>query len=286
MVRILKIALHILRLNPVLFLKRAFLEFRALFLFPGHQATKSLNGVLFTFDFAKDPNIRRMYTGLYEMGVIHTMKTFLQKGDTFIDVGANIGYISAVAAGFIGITGEIHSFEPVSSYFQKLRSLAETNARYTIVANQFALGEGEKEAEMYVANKNIGNNTMLSDLLEEGQIETKIIVSVRRLDTYIKDKRLKRVKMIKIDVEGFEFPVLKGLENFFREERQLPFIICEICPDVCVLLGYKLEDLFAYMERFSYFPFEVVNPRERLAINAIRKEHTINVLFKPIKEMI
>jgi len=72
---------------------------------------KKINGVWFRFDFDLDPRIKKMYLGEYETETVETMKKLLRQGDVFIDVGANIGFLSAVAAGLVG--GQIHSFEPV-----------------------------------------------------------------------------------------------------------------------------------------------------------------------------
>lgn len=242
---------------------------------------KSLDGVKFEFDFKEDLNIKRMHFGLYEPGVRYTMKKFLREGDTFIDVGANIGYISAIAAGLVGITGKVHSFEPVPKYFQKLQNLAEANRKFSIEINQVALGENKGAIKMYISKKDIGNNTMLADLLDKDRIEAEITVPVERLDNYIERKKLKNIKMLKIDVEGFEFPVLRGLESFFLESQTLPLIVCEICPSAGLMREYEMKELLDYMKSFSYLPFDIIAPNRRLSEDEIAREHTINVLFRP-----
>lgn len=67
--------------------------------------------------------------------------------------------------------------------------------------------------------------------------------------------------MIKIDVEGFEFPVLKGVSDFLRNAHHRPAILCEIGTEVCKLLGYQLKDLFDYMKEFGYMSFDLNNKR-------------------------
>ena len=63
-----------------------------------------------------------MYYGSYAVPIVETMKRTLRPGDTFLDVGANIGYLSAIAAGLVGVTGQVHCFEPVPDYFRESES--------------------------------------------------------------------------------------------------------------------------------------------------------------------
>ncbi len=53
---------------------------------------------------------RWMWAGAYERELVHLMKRTLKSGMTVIDVGANIGYLSALAAGLVGNTGQVHAF--------------------------------------------------------------------------------------------------------------------------------------------------------------------------------
>lgn len=284
---ILKKLFHILTINPGFFFKRIFLELKSFVLpLPKYPVSKEINGVLFRFDFNYSDQIKKMYFNTYEPGIVNILRNFLRKGDSFIDVGANIGYLSAVAAGCVGIEGEVHSFEPVPEYFQKLQNLAKINRQYKIKANQFALGNEEKFRKIYIGDRsNIGNNTFFPDLLTDAQKNKTVEVPIRRLDKYIKETKINNIRIIKIDVEGFEFPVLLGLENYFPECLNTgfyPLIICEISSNVYPFSGYKLEDLFDYMKKFSYYPFEIINIRKRIDINKIRKKQLADVLFVKI----
>lgn len=283
--RFIKIIFWVLINNPRFFIKRIFLELKAFVLpLPGSSISKKINGVSFRFDFSYSPNIKKMYCNIYEMGVVETLKTFLKNGDTFIDVGANIGYITAIGASLVGKKGRVYSFEPVPEYFSKLRNLAETNSKYNIIANQFALSDRAGQEKIYVPGyPYIGGNTILSDLIGKEKIKDTISIQTYRLDEYIERENIENIKMIKIDVEGFEFPVLLGLERYLlkcQDTGSYPLIICEIIPSVYPYLGYKLENIFDYMERFSYYPFEIINIKKRIKINKIRKKGVVNILFK------
>lgn len=289
---IIKKLFYILINNPPFFFKRIFLELKSFILpIPKSPGFKKINGVLFDFNFGYSDKIKQMYVGSYQPIISEIFRKYLKKGDTFIDIGANIGCLSAIAAGYVGENGQVHSFEPVPEYFRKLNALSKMNSRYNIVTNQFALGEKEELSKIYIEGpSDIGNNTFLPDSFDMDVKKSKIIqVPVRRLDSYIKEKGLNNIKLIKIDVEGFEFPVLKGLSDYFAGCSRAGFcppIICEIIPSAYSHLGYKVRDLLDYMSKFSYYPFEILNTRKRININKIEKEPIKDVLFKLCKQLI
>jgi len=102
---------------------------------------RKIAGVNFLFDFQFSPAVPTYYIGTNQISITKTLLKFLKKGDTFIDVGANIGYFSAVGAGLSGKKGEVHSFEPVPSIFNKLLMLQKLNKSYNLYVNNFALGK-------------------------------------------------------------------------------------------------------------------------------------------------
>ncbi|MFC1630148.1 FkbM family methyltransferase [Patescibacteria group bacterium] len=256
---------------------------------PRPPFSKKINGVIFSFDFKDSSQLEKnMYRGIYEMGVIGMLKTSLKNGDTFIDVGANIGYITTVGASLVGKKGWVYSFEPVPEYFSKLRNLVKLNNEYNIVANQIALSDRAGEEKIYVSDhSNIGANTILPGLIDSRKIRDTVFVQTYRLDEYIENKNIKNIKVIKIDTEGFEYPILLGLKGFLNKccvKKLLvpPLIICEITPQAYKLLGYKLDDIFKYMKQFNYYPFSILNSKKELNIKKIEEELylTKNILFK------
>ena len=268
--------------NPAFFCKRVFLELKSFVIpLPASTVIKKINGVSFEFDFSLSSQVKKMYAGSYQPIITETLKKYLKNGDTFIDMGANIGYFSMVAASLVGKTGQVHSFEPVPKYFLKLNNFAENNKQYNIVANQFALGDKEQLGKIYIEGEsNIGSNTFIPALL--GNKGNNIIaeVPIRRFDRYVEERGLKNIKLIKIDVEGFEFPVLKGMEGYFLEcskNGSCPAIICEIAPAVYETAGHGPKDIFNYMKNFSYYPFEIINQRKKIIAG---KKQLDDVIFK------
>ena len=277
---ILSAAYHLFLKNPRLFFVRVFLEIKMRACSPfllEKGAFKSMRGVKFYIPFQEARTRKRMYFGLCEMGVVNTMEIFLKKGDIFIDVGANVGHLSAVGAGLVGKEGQVHCFEPVPRCAERLRELAAANPGYSFFIHEVALGDREGTISLFVSSVSMGQSSVVPGILKGNAVERTLLVPVRRLDVYLRDMGIAKVKIIKIDVEGFELAVLRGLREFFQETRELPLLICEIAP-----FAHKdLDELFSYLEGFSYAPFDIVNSKKPLSKKIIAQSHTINVLFKP-----
>jgi len=268
-------AISLLFRNPELFLKKVRSRIEPL---PRSPVQRSLAGVLFEFDFGLDPHVKDLYFGIYEPATVIAMGRQLKNGDTFIDVGANIGYLSALGAGLVGRTGQVHSFEPVPRYYDRLRRMALANREYTIFPNQCALSDTEATANIAVTNlPNIGWNTMVAGFMSREATQEIVEVQTCRLDTYLDAKGLERISLIKIDAEGSEFPVLRGLSGYLEKTKHRPPIICEIAPHAYPYLGCTLDELVDYMSRWNYRALSLVDPCLAVDIRTLRV--TTDVLF-------
>ncbi len=277
----------LLILNPFLFFK--YLKCHLKYLLPKSffgGKEKNINGVIFglNFDYPIDEIfLKQIYFDCYEVSVAEMMKKILKPGDTFIDVGANIGNLTALGAGLVGKNGEVHSFEPIPLYFQKLRELAEKNPAYKIIINNCALGEKTGVSKIdFTKPPHIGGSTLNLNTLGEHIPRETIEVPIKRLDDYIKERNLKKISLIKIDVEGFEFPVLKGLENYFKTIQDRPVIVCEIVPTAYPASGKSRLQLVEYMKSYGYWAYNIMNLKLKVDITKF-KEGT-NAVFKTSKQ--
>ena len=84
------------------------------------KRTGRIGPIQFEFDFDLGPGVRKMHAGAYEIEIVALLRELLRPGDTFVDVGANIGYLSCVAAGLVGPSGRVISFEPAPGCFSRL----------------------------------------------------------------------------------------------------------------------------------------------------------------------
>jgi len=274
-------------INPKLFLKYFISQARRITPqwkdFKPKSNLKRIDGIIFEIDFdylGWYKYAKQMYFDCYEIAMVEMMRKILKPGDTFIDVGANIGYLSAIGTSLVRQEGQVHSFEPVPQSFQRLKKLAEMNLDYKIILNNCALGEKSGITKMDFAKPpHSGGSTLIPNFLTDIPKEI-ITVPTIRLDDYIRKNNLKKIALIKIDVEGFEFPVLKGLQNYFEKVNRKPIIICEIVPSACPLLGYTLTQLLEYMKKYGYEAYNIMNPKLKVDITKLKEGIGADVVFK------
>jgi FkbM family methyltransferase len=243
---------------------------------PPLPAWKRINGVVFEYDLAHYRGTAPMYFGSYAPLVVEAMKRYLGPGGIFFDVGANIGYLSAIGAGLVGPRGEVHAFEPVPAYSDRVRRLTELNPRHTIFANAHAAGETAGACTIYITREP-GQNTMVRAYQQPTEIISTLEVPVVRLDDYIERKKVRRISLVKIDAEGFELPVLRGLDRYFALTGERPPIVCEIAPRSYALQGKKLADLVNYMSGHGYSARDLIDPDTHVDVCGITQVE--DVLF-------
>ncbi len=237
-----------------------------------------INGVRFPFDFTLGKMIKSMYFGCYEFEILRLMKKYLKPRGVFLDIGANVGYISAIGAGLVGKSGEVHGFEPVPTYFNYLRETAELNSAYRIVANNFALGEKASQVSIASHRRNIGGNSIVPGFVPEEDVAEITNIQVKTLDEYIQIQGLSRISLIKIDTEGFELPVLLGFSHFLDEHKtNRPPVIAEISPQAFELMDRELCELDEFMSNYGYESYAVCG---RHGVNITNLSSQATVLFK------
>lgn len=237
-----------------------------------------INEVYFNIDLDLDPCMRCIYAGTYEYKITNILKQFLKNGDTFIDVGANIGYISAVALDLVGKTGEVHSFEPVPRYLKRLQEVQDDNPDFHLYVNGVALGAEEGAASIETSLNNIGWNTIVPDFMSKDEVKEEVKIKVTTLDSYFSQRNIQRPRLVKIDTEGYEFPVMKGFQQYLRDVDVLPIILIEIAPAAYPKLKLSITEFAVFMANLGYEAYDI----NLLHLVEIAKlEETADVVFLP-----
>jgi FkbM family methyltransferase len=273
-------AAKLLKKKPALFGRVVLAKINTARKLPPLPVQRRIQDVIFEYELCNYGGTAPMYFGSYALLIIEAMKKFLKPGDAFLDVGANIGYLSAIAAGVVGRQGQVHCFEPVPAYFYRLQRLADLNPEHSIFANARAAGETAGTCTIYVTREP-GQNTMVPFYKSADEVTFTLEVSVVRLDSYIEQHAIGRVGMIKIDAEGFEFPILKGLRKVLEKPECRPAIVCEIAPRAYPLMRTTLAALAEYMAEFGYTPRDLIDGVTPVDLTAL--EHVTDVLFIPAK---
>eukprot|EP01034_Spumella_vulgaris_P013429 gene13429-17142_t len=153
--------------------------------------------------------IQRMilYFGVWEPDVSRVIEQNLSAGDVFVDVGANIGYDSLLASSRVGAMGKVVSIEASPRTFALLqRNLAANPSSSNVRAINAAVSDRPGTLDLYEINEgNIGAATTLAS--RGGTLMAS--VEALPLAEILKPDELARLRLIKMDVEGAEPPILR-----------------------------------------------------------------------------
>lgn len=158
--------------------------------------------------------------GEYETHVANVMEILLKEGDCLLDVGANLGYFSLLAATLVGDSGCVYAVEPNEYNVKLLESSRRANRFNNIIVIQAGATD---VLETLFLHATIGNGSTSSILDQEDPFSSRTAPGIP-LDNLL-SFRDRPINLIKIDVEGLEYKALLGAERILKEDR--PFIIFE-----------------------------------------------------------
>jgi FkbM family methyltransferase len=171
-----------------------------------HQGERTIR--LFGYDVRLDLGeaIQRwMYLGAFEPKETAVVKGWLRPGMTFLDVGANFGYFTLLAASRVGRTGRVLAVEPSPLAGLRLTENVRRNDLSWVQVHQLGLSEASGSLDLYLSPAAFHSPTMSASSGGEP-----VSVPVRRLDECLEAWGVESVDLMKMDVEGHEPFVLRG----------------------------------------------------------------------------
>ncbi|UUX95154.1 FkbM family methyltransferase [Aquabacterium sp. J223] len=139
-------------------------------------------------------------------------RLLLRPGDRALDVGANIGIVTLLMSRLVGSTGQVHSFEPNPVVSSRLMAAVAHSGVGNVTVYPKALGDQPGKLILNVPPDNAGAASLVHGYAEPGTV--RVEVPVVRLDDEISQGP---IRLMKIDVEGFELMVLRGARNLLAE---------------------------------------------------------------------
>lgn len=221
---------------------------------------------------------RLMYFHHYERDIIKCIKEMVKPNQVCLDIGANIGFLSAVMGKAVGDKGKIYSLEPNHKLFPCLITLAESSNG---VINPFQLAVSDKNGilEFYLEA-----NHALSTCVESLHSATaqKILVKTISIDDFCSQQQI-FPDFIKIDVEGAEPLVLKGMQKLF-ESGHRPIILCELKPWTYDVFNTSPEDVLNLVLQYGYKTYVLNSTADLVKISTegiCKSQSDVNVIFLP-----
>lgn len=208
-----------------------------------------------------------VYCNLPEYPEMVFLEKMLKSNSIFIDVGANIGVYTILAAAKIK-KGRIYSFEPIPSVFnilyQNIR-INNLNDRVTVI-------------EKVVSDKNGHEKFVIQDISEYSHISSNqtsksVLMPAVKLDDFCLKEKINFIDVVKIDVEGEELKVLRGLENYLKSGKIRVLII-----------EFNSNQVIDYLNKFKYTIFKI---NEKLGLEEIKKgDKALNLIAFLKKDLV
>lgn len=190
--------------------------------------------------------------GCHEKNSTQQTKSILRPGMTVLEVGANIGYYALMEAKIVGNQGKVFAFEPSPYNFNLLQANIELNGYRNIETFPKAIGDKEGRAMFYVAGRsNLSGFIKRDDMasMYRGGKEDVVEVEVVRLDNFLRDKK---VDFIRMDVEGFETEILKGMEKTLSSKSAPAYFFIEVHSELLHKKNSSAGALVGYLKHYGY----------------------------------
>ncbi len=189
------------------------------------------------------------------------VRRVLQPGDSVLDIGANIGVVTMIAAGCVGTSGSVHSFEPQPDLCRMVERSAALNGYSQVHTHEVALSDHDYETDFFVPEANRGTASLSRANTGPGQT---FHVHCKQAGEYLKATGLQSVRLLKIDVEGHEDVVLNAAAPFLDSCR----------PDVVLFESNEQGDFWSrgpvqWLHTRGYELYEIHRSRVRLRLGAL-----------------
>jgi len=186
-----------------------------------------------------------------EPGTIEWIKQTVKPGDIFYDVGANIGLFTIFAAFSTGKSGRVYAFEPHSANFVRLLdNISANNLQDVIVPCNFALNDiaGFFDFKHSASHAGAADNQLVAsieqtNLMSDAKINE--LKSATSMDILIDTGRCRLPDHVKIDVDGIEISILKGMDNLLKGENRPKSIQVEVDQN-------HKDDILLFMQAHNY----------------------------------
>lgn len=212
-----------------------------------------------------------IYNNLPEYPEMLFLEKNLKNDSIFIDVGANIGVYSIIAASKIK-KGRVYAFEPIPNTVAILKQ----NIYLNNISDQVTI------IEKVASDKSGKEKFNIQDISEVSHISTKddksqntLIPSIR-LDDFCKERNIRYIDVLKIDVEGAEMKVLKGVELYLKMNK-IRILIIELNVNNS-LYGSSSNEILNYLKRFNYKTYKITEDLKLEVVRKLIQDETVNII--------
>jgi FkbM family methyltransferase len=199
--------------------------------------------------FDAGPDNPRFVAGDYERPIQEVLASMVRPGDVCYDVGANLGFFSALLGRLAGEAGMVYAFEPVPKNASAVERNAALNGLQNIKVMKIALSNRSGTQELLLA-QHVGGAVLKSVGTPPPDPAGSVMVETASVDRLIEQGHLRPPDIVKIDVEGAEMEVLYGMEIVLRDWA--PTLILELDDETAAGCERKIERCQSFFQNFGY----------------------------------
>jgi FkbM family methyltransferase len=175
------------------------------------------------------------------------------RSGTCADVGANIGWQTLQLSERVGPEGKVFAFEPDSRNFCLLAESLRLNAVTNVIAKRIAIGETDGQCLLWRNRWNFGDHRVVSERKEGEQYES---VPLRSLDSALATVPSDGVRLVKIDTQGSELAVLRGMTATLERNPEI-ILIVEVSPSLLTKAGASATELVKSLRDLGFSGWEL-----------------------------
>lgn len=215
---------------------------------------------------------KNIYFGEFECGEQDFVRRFLRPGDIFVDVGANIGLYTLIAARCVGTRGHVFAFEPVVQTFERLKHNVAVNRLQNATLVPLALSDQIEERPLTVSREGYQAWSSLGQP-SHGQTSEQELVSCTTWDAFAEEHHLLgRVCLMKIDIEGWELHFLLGARRALADQRP-PHLMIEFTEENARNAGTTCAELYYQLENLGYQMYRINSGSKSLVREPLRSNY-------------
>jgi len=194
----------------------------------------------------------------YEEYETEIVKKIIKKGETVVDVGANIGYFTLIFAKLVGKNGKVFAFEPDPSNLDLLKKNIETNGYKNVILVNKALSSKTGTTKLFLSDINLGDHMIVDAKENRSSIEIDTITG----DDYFSGF-MEKINFIKMDIQGAETDSIIGMSSLLGKMTDVKIMI-EFAPKKLKNFGHNPIELLNILTENDFKLFEINDDKKKI----------------------
>src|SRR5258706_7056201 len=211
----------------------------------------------------------------------HTLMQYMDlEGSVCLDIGANIGVHTIVMSALVGNSGQVFAYEPESHNFRLLKHNLRINQATNTIARKQAIGKTEGICSLALNPTNYGDHRISTAKNETGTVQD---VPITTIDSALGALPSGVIKLIKIDVQGYEYQVIQGMTDIL-ERNPSSILMIEVFPEALRSAGSSATELMQYLVALGFagrelHPSRIMPISEPWVYELIRHGKDVNLVL-------